>query len=196
MPVRLNVGGTLFVTTLDTLLSQGDNMLSAMVKHPNPAKEIDGALFIDRDPTVFQWILNYLRGSSILPPKHTPEMFFLREEALYFGIDGLLTRIQHVLYPNFEKGDFISVRGSKFTIHSIEQSGYVVLRGTKKKFKLSLTENVEKTTIELGDEVVAWHKPSFKRIPGIVMGIEGKRYTIQFDGDLGQAECDKSGVRF
>ena len=71
MPVRLNVGGTLFITSMDTLLSQGDNMLSAMAKHPNPAQEVDGALFIDRDPTVFQWILNYLRGSAILHPKHT-----------------------------------------------------------------------------------------------------------------------------
>lgn len=196
MPVHLNVGGTVFVTTLDTLLSKGDNMLAVMIKHPNPASKVEDALFIDRDPTVFKWILNYLRGSTILPPKHTAEMYLLREEARYFAIDGLLSRIQHVLYPNFEKGDFISVRGSKFTVHSIDKDGYIVLRGTKKKFRLSLAENVEKTTIEIGDEVVAWHKPSFKRIPGIVMGIEGKTYTIEFDGDLGQSECDKSGIRF
>ena len=171
-------------------------MLSAMIKHPNPAHKIDDALFIDRDPTVFKWILNYLRGSTILPPKHTAEMYLLREEAQYFAIDGLLTRIQHVLYPNFEKGDFISVRGSKFTVHSIEKDGYIVLKGPKGKFRLSLGENVEKTVVELGDEVVAWHKASYKRIPGIVMAIEGKKYTIQFDGELGQEVCDKSGIRF
>ena len=195
MLVKLNVGGHVFWTSRETLTGQGQNMLSIMIQHENPGQRIGDAYFIDRDPKTFRWILNFLRGSKVLPPKDSVEMELIREEAEYFAIDSLLFRIQHMLCPSFSKGDSILVRGSKFTIVSVEESGYIVTR-LGKNFRIQASENVEPTSIEIGDMVMAYHISSRKRMPGICMAKQNRQYTIQFNGDLGQEDCPFSGVRF
>tara|TARA_B110000008_G_C16975840_1_gene565838 strand:- start:4499 stop:5086 length:588 start_codon:yes stop_codon:yes gene_type:complete len=195
MLVKLNVGGQVFWTSRDTLTGRGHNMLSTMIRHENPAAKVDDAYFIDRDPGAFRWILNYLRGSKTLPPKNSADMWLVKEEAEYFAMDDLLSRIQHMMCPSFSSKDSILVRGSKFTILTVEESGYVVTR-LGKNFRIDASENVESTAIEVGDVVMAWHCSSHKRMPGIIMSINGKEYVIQFNGDLGQDTCQKSGIRF
>lgn len=60
--IRLNVGGTVFETTYATLMvKQEANFLAALAsQHWAEAKQEE--IFIDRDPTFFPQILNYLRG--------------------------------------------------------------------------------------------------------------------------------------
>ena len=60
--IRLNVGGTIFETTHATLMAKHEpNFLAALAsQHWAEAKQDE--LFIDRDPTFFGHILNYLRG--------------------------------------------------------------------------------------------------------------------------------------
>ena len=65
-----------------------------------------------------------------------------------------------------------------------------------KCFQVKASENMEKTFVEIGDVVMAYHKPSRKRLPGICMAIEGKNCVIQFNGGLGQETVKDSGVRF
>ena len=195
MLVKLNVGGTFFWTTRETLTTQGPHMLSAMIQHANPALLIDDAYFIDRDPNAFRWILNYLRGSKVLPPKESSEMNLLREEAQYYAIDNLLLRIQHMLCPTFGKNDHVLVRGSKFTIVEVEETSYLVTR-TGKKFRIDASENIEPAVLEVGDVVMGWHKPSHKRLPGVCMALLNRVCTIQFKGQGGQEDCPVSGVRF
>lgn len=195
MLVKLNVGGQLFWTSRDTMMSQEPHMLSAMIQHDNPGRLVEDAYFIDRDPVPFRWILNYLRGSKALPPKESVDMVLLKEEAEYFAIENLLSRIQHIMCPSFTKGDGILVRGSKFTILKLEETGYVVTR-LGKNFRIDASENVEPTRVEAGDVIMAWHRPSNKRVPGICMAIEGRVITVQFNGDLDQDGCNESGVRF
>ena len=194
MIIQLNVGGTIFVTTKDTLMSQ-PSMLCSLIVHPNPAKQIDGAYFIDRDPQTFRWILNYLRGSQVLPLKNSPELMLLKEEAEYFAVDGLLSRIQHLSCPSFAVHDHVRVRGYKFTITHVNDDGYIVTRGGK-SFKIQSSENVEPTTIAKGDVVMPYDKASHKRKRGICMGLYGKECSIQFDGDMGQQTCVMNGIRF
>lgn len=194
MAIQLNVGGTIFLTTEDTLTSH-ESMLSALVRHPNPAKQFNGALFIDRDPRTFRWILNFLRGSQVLPPKESTDMLLLKEEAEYFSVDGLLAKIQHVICPSFSVHDHVRVRGYKFTIIHVNDDGYIVTRGGK-SFKINSSENVEQTTIEKGDVVMPYDKGAHKRRKGICMGLYGKECTIQFDGDMGQQTCVLSAIRF
>ncbi|MDA7838903.1 BTB/POZ domain-containing protein [bacterium] len=195
MLVKLNVGGHVYWTTHDTLTSRGPNMLSSMVRHQNPGALVEDAYFIDRDPETFRWVLNYLRGSRTLPRKQSVEMYLLKEEAEYFAMDELVTRIQHLLCPSFNKGDSVLVRGSKFTILQQTGTGYVVTR-CGKSFKLDASENIEPASVEIGDVVMAWYQPSHKRLAGICMAIQGKEYTIQFNGDIGQDTCPSTGVRF
>lgn len=195
MIVKLNVGGRVFVTTKSTLTDSGMNMLSAMIQHSNPAQLVDDHLFIDRDPETFRWILSYLRGSKVLPPKDSIDIALLREEAEYFALDELTNRIQHMVCPSFSKGDPVLVRGNKFTIIDVSESGYKVTR-LGKCFQISSSENVERCTIEIGDVVMAFHKKRQKRIPGVCMGIDGKKCVIQFQGEEGQVDCLQSGIRF
>ena len=62
--VVLNVGGTRFETTKQTLCTYPDSMLAKMMDPVSPFFQ-DGEPFIDRDPTCFASILNYLRMGSI-----------------------------------------------------------------------------------------------------------------------------------
>jgi len=195
MIVKLNIGGRVFLTTQSTLTDSGNNMLSALIQHSNPAQLIDGHYFIDRDPETFRWILSYLRGSKVLPHKDSNEMALLREEAEYFALDELINRIQHVIYPIFSKGELVLIRGNKFTIIDVCESGYKVTR-LGKRFQINSSENVERCIIEMGDMVMAYHKAKHRRIPGVCMGIDGKKYVIQFQGEEGQQECLQSGIRF
>ena len=194
MIVKLNVGGSLFLTNRETLVDSGVNMLSAMIRHENPAQQVDGYYFIDRDPHIFRWILNYLRGSKVLPRSGSTEISLLREEAEFFALDGLVTQIQHILCPSFTKGDNVVVRGHKYTIMSVEENGYKMTR-LGKIYPIPASENVEQTQLEIGDVVMAYHVPSNKRQPGTCMAIRGKNCTIKFD-QFGQFDCKDSGVRF
>jgi molybdopterin converting factor small subunit len=59
--VWLNVGGTEFLTTKATLLSEQDTFFSAMLCSGAWKPDEHGQFFIDRDPKYFADVLNYLR---------------------------------------------------------------------------------------------------------------------------------------
>eukprot|EP01006_Ploeotia_vitrea_P048314 TRINITY_DN67216_c9_g1_i1.p2 TRINITY_DN67216_c9_g1~~TRINITY_DN67216_c9_g1_i1.p2 ORF type:complete len:345 (+),score=53.24 TRINITY_DN67216_c9_g1_i1:81-1115(+) len=64
--VKLNVGGTVFTTTKQTLLNSPKSFFSGMVSSGvwQPNKHT-GEFFIDRDPQFFKEILNYLRQGRL-----------------------------------------------------------------------------------------------------------------------------------
>ena len=204
--VKLNVGGQLFITTNETLNNKGGfNMLAAMVKHGS--KKIDEYIFIDRNPTVFHWILNYLRGSKVLPNQYiyisddetikitNPDFLLLCEEAEFYALENLNLRLKHINCPSFRTNENIRVNGKKYTICGITKDGFIVTRqGTR--YNLPPTSNICPTTIVVGDVVMAYHQPSSRRKPGICMAIEHKDYTIQFNNGIGQDVCKQSGIRF
>ena len=93
--VALNVGGTLFTTTKDTLAAVPDSLLGRMFDDDSnfgsiPSDE-NGAVFFDRDPEIFRWILDFLRrrGRSVGMPR-SELVPFLRDEADYFGLVNLV----------------------------------------------------------------------------------------------------------
>lgn len=75
-PVILNVGGARFATSLETLTRVQNTYFSALLSGRWDLKrsKLDGSIFIDRDPTVFGYIINYLRES--------PEQFYERLKLL------------------------------------------------------------------------------------------------------------------
>ena len=194
--VKLNVGGKLFVTTRETI-GNFPSMLTALLQHSNPATVVDGYLFIDRDPHCFRWILNYLRGSKILPPKMSVDMYLLLEEAQYFAVDGLVARISHMVNPLFSKGDHISVcrnnTNTKFTVLDLLDSGYIATRSGQ-KYRLDSSELIEATRVEKGDVVTAYR--NYKWRPGICMAVVGNDCIVQFNNEQTQTEFKLSGVRF
>ena len=59
----LNVGGVTGIQVRKSVLcSVPDSMLEAMFSGRFSYKEIDGRIFIDRDPEIFKLVINYLRN--------------------------------------------------------------------------------------------------------------------------------------
>ncbi|EYC08543.1 hypothetical protein Y032_0065g3606 [Ancylostoma ceylanicum] len=85
--IRLNVGGKIFETTLSTLTKIQGTVLSTMVAERWRG---EGELFIDRDPTHFSKILNYLRdGDEFNIPLDRDACEELRREAQFYNLLGL-----------------------------------------------------------------------------------------------------------
>lgn len=93
---RLNVGGELFVVPLSTLLSrEPDSYFHVLFKtcrsvHIPVFTDEGGAVFIDRDPVVFRYILNYLRGYKHFQMLDEELLRKLKVDARYFQLNGLL----------------------------------------------------------------------------------------------------------
>ncbi|EZA55758.1 BTB/POZ domain-containing protein KCTD3 [Ooceraea biroi] len=90
--VHLNVGGTRFSTSRQTLSWIQDSFFTALLSNRiDSHKDESGALFIDRDPKLFSIILNYLRAKDI--DLKTVDIRTLRHEAEYYGITPLVKRL-------------------------------------------------------------------------------------------------------
>jgi hypothetical protein len=91
--VKLNVGGQLFVTTRATLCAEAGSMLAAKFDPESkfaPPKKIEGAVFLDRDPITFRYVLSYLRHGCQLVlgiPDDLVQAVYV--EADYFGLEAL-----------------------------------------------------------------------------------------------------------
>eukprot|EP01006_Ploeotia_vitrea_P044056 TRINITY_DN66801_c2_g2_i1.p1 TRINITY_DN66801_c2_g2~~TRINITY_DN66801_c2_g2_i1.p1 ORF type:complete len:316 (+),score=30.70 TRINITY_DN66801_c2_g2_i1:77-1024(+) len=79
--ISLDIGGTTFNTTAETLLKHEDTFFSAMLRW-KPAKD-NGQYFIDRSPDAFPLVLEYLRTGQVRTAGMTP----LQREMLKSDID-------------------------------------------------------------------------------------------------------------
>lgn len=94
--ISLNVGGTLFSVPRKTLLS-GDvsSYFHSLISLENNSsltiqKDGDGNIFIDRDPDVFSYVLNYLRGYTKFDKIDGTLAKKLRTDAEFFRLPKLL----------------------------------------------------------------------------------------------------------
>merc|ERR1719193_2133348 len=66
-PIILNVGGEHFSTSLATLRAKNGTYLEKMFrKEANTTCSADGSYFIDREPSTFEYVLEYLRTDDML----------------------------------------------------------------------------------------------------------------------------------
>ncbi|XP_020609479.1 uncharacterized protein LOC110048052 isoform X3 [Orbicella faveolata] len=94
--IKLNVGGKIYETTLDTLRKDPDSMLCAMFsgRFELKANERDGAYFIDRDGKLFRYILNYLRNGDLLCPEDRTVRKELLAEATFYQVQGIINHLK------------------------------------------------------------------------------------------------------
>jgi hypothetical protein len=109
--IEINVGGTIF-TTLVCTLTKHDSMLKRCLEDERHqlSCDVNGISFLDLDPTIFVYILNYMRlGQFFLTPVH-PHFDQVGYMANYLGLDDLLVDMQ---WRELKRDGVISIRLSE-----------------------------------------------------------------------------------
>ncbi|XP_015787118.1 BTB/POZ domain-containing adapter for CUL3-mediated RhoA degradation protein 3 [Tetranychus urticae] len=95
--IKLNVGGSLFQTTIGTL-TKADSMLRAMFSgRLGIHTDSEGWVLIDRSGKQFGTILNFLRDGSVPLPDNAREIQELLAEAKYYLIQELIDSCESML---------------------------------------------------------------------------------------------------
>ncbi|XP_062303699.1 BTB/POZ domain-containing protein KCTD3 isoform X3 [Osmerus eperlanus] len=90
--IQLNVGGTRFSTSRQTLMWIPDSFFSSLLSgRISTLRDGTGAIFIDRDPSAFAPILNFLRTKEL--DLRGVNIHILRHEAEFYGITPLVRRL-------------------------------------------------------------------------------------------------------
>ncbi|KAK3871916.1 hypothetical protein Pcinc_022980 [Petrolisthes cinctipes] len=90
--IHLNVGGQRFSTSRHTLTWIPDTFFTSLLSgRISTLKDESGAIFIDRDPTLFAIILSYLRTRDL--NMALVDISALRHEAEFYGIAPLVKRL-------------------------------------------------------------------------------------------------------
>ena len=115
--VRLDVGGTRYKVSRDTLMRCEGSMLANLVSGKWKEGNGEGEIFIDRDGGRFKYILDYLRSDRVYLPDLS-DRSALQDEFDYFGINADMSKI-------FLKDDFVTISelGEEIKVHeaAIEQ---------------------------------------------------------------------------
>lgn len=107
--ITLNVGGKYFTSSKRTLTAgEPNSMLARMFSEENiffpSSKDKNGAYLIDRSPTYFEPILNFLRCGQLVYDKNINPQGIL-EEAKFFGIESIIPALEQALKENKESRD-------------------------------------------------------------------------------------------
>ncbi|CAF0753208.1 unnamed protein product [Adineta steineri] len=98
-PVHIDVGGTIFTSSLETLTRYPDSRLSKLFNGTIPIvlDTLKQHYFIDRDGKLFRYILNFMRYGTLALPDYFTELPALLEEARYFELTPLINAIEERL---------------------------------------------------------------------------------------------------
>jgi hypothetical protein len=93
--VTLNVGGTYFMTSAETLCRESGSALTMWLTEMNDSSTDDEELFFDRNPEVFARILNYLRGDdTIVEDMSDVELRRLLRETEFYSLSRLTEMVK------------------------------------------------------------------------------------------------------
>jgi len=132
--VKLNVGGSLFYTTLGTLTNRHDSLLRAMFSRRMDVRtDSDGWVLIDRSGKHFGKILNYLRDGIIPLPDNKIDLKDLLEEAKYYCLPELSMEIEEELKKH---GDDLVPRCRVTLVTSQKEERMLIAKTEKPVIKL------------------------------------------------------------
>ena len=121
--IQLNIGGKVFATKIETLLSLKDTLFYKMIL----SKKIDlkEEIFFDRSPKMFPYILDFIRYKKINYKRFSShELNALRIEADYYEIteiyEYLEAMCQEIEFINFEVSGIYSYNGQTAGTQRVE----------------------------------------------------------------------------
>ncbi|MEE6472268.1 hypothetical protein FKM82_009561 [Ascaphus truei] len=103
--VTLNVGGMKFSTFPSTLLRFPESRLAHMLDGSDREfRVVNGQIFVDRDGTLFSYILDYLRTSQLYLPSDFSDYERLQREAEFYQVPELADQLgqEHLFRPRLE----------------------------------------------------------------------------------------------
>jgi len=122
--VLLDIGGSLFSTTTETLTKIPDSMIARMFSGRFPIHvNDDGRIFIDRDGSHFEYVLNFLRDPERNSPKIKDKSTLeeLKIECEYYGLVDVMFGKQDFSIP--ENLDWLNNKNIKIQGFSSQLSG-------------------------------------------------------------------------
>ncbi|XP_067936370.1 BTB/POZ domain-containing protein kctd15-like [Watersipora subatra] len=95
-PVHIDIGGTIYTSTLQTLTKYKESRLAKLFAGTLPITldTLKQHYFIDRDGESFRHILNFLRHDELILPSNYKELDILLREAVYYEIVPLVEKIK------------------------------------------------------------------------------------------------------
>ena len=147
--LELNVGGMLYTISQKILYVNLESVLLDI----NGKKDSAGRIFIDRDGSLFSYVLTYLQTGHVTFPDNFAEIKRLRNEAIYYRLPELIELIENQIYVHDYKGSYITVtaqstfkfgRRDKIKV-TFKRSAYLLVSGyvptCKKVFGICLCLN-------------------------------------------------------
>ncbi|UJR25550.1 hypothetical protein I4U23_006895 [Adineta vaga] len=134
-PVHIDVGGTIFTSSLETLTRYPDSRLSKLFNGTIPIvlDTLKQHYFIDRDGKLFRYILNFMRYGTLALPDHFTEFPALLEEARYFELTPLINAIEERL---------INRKSSKTTKQSLSNTNHDLISLNISQDRILISGNI------------------------------------------------------
>ena len=127
-PIKLNVGGQYFTTSIDTLRKDAGSMLNAMFSGRFDTKPSeDGSFFIDRDGTHFLYILNYLRTGKLSAPEDARTRGELLTEAEFYQLRGVIEELKPKPVVHFSESTILSEEQRRILKSWMEETRFTLL---------------------------------------------------------------------
>lgn len=92
LKIDINIGGTIFSTYQSTLIK------ATILYHE---VTIERKRFFDKDPTIFSFILNHLRGYNIVYPENKNQLIMLHDDAHFYGINDFQNDIRYEIIKRY-----------------------------------------------------------------------------------------------
>ncbi|XP_076262974.1 BTB/POZ domain-containing protein twz isoform X2 [Rhynchophorus ferrugineus] len=106
-PVHIDVGGTIYTSSLETLTKYPESRLAKLFNGSIPIvlDSLKQHYFIDRDGGMFRHILNFMRNSKLLIPENFQDLDLLLEEARYFDIPPMVRQLEQMKRDRIKNGN-------------------------------------------------------------------------------------------